>query len=192
MTTRRRGLLAALLLLALASCSLVRSLGTTETAMEEAGYHVEALEVVAEYGRGTVVAVTWHARAETAEALEEEAAGAARVVWEELEFRVDLVELSPVGPNAGLGVVTFPRAELERRFGPRRAELDRRRVSEAFDPGPVWLAFRFVVVVAVPLAAFAVWMALRAWRRDSPGRWDPAGGEAGPHDPFRGPGTPGS
>ncbi|MEO5678375.1 MAG: hypothetical protein ABIS47_01795 [Acidimicrobiales bacterium] len=104
--------------LALAGCGLLRAGVSTIKALDRAGFGVPDVQV--DGGDSFRVTVK-----KDTEDLDGAAAEAAGVVWRELPFRIEHLQVTCRNGFGGRGIYVADRDELERRFGPRDPALDK-------------------------------------------------------------------
>jgi len=104
--------------LALGGCSVLQATYPTSQALDEEGFRSAAFKE----GDGDTWVVTVE---KDVDDLDAGAADAAGVVWRELPYRVERLEVRCGNGFGGKGAFEAERAELERRFGARDPDLDR-------------------------------------------------------------------
>jgi len=102
----------------LAGCDLATGTVRTATELQDAGIRNPNLQ----YDNG-VARVEFDPAAGPVEGLREQER-AAEVIWRNLPFRVDRITVTSRDQDSLFAQRTYPRAELEARFGPRPAGLD--------------------------------------------------------------------
>jgi hypothetical protein len=116
-----------------------------------------------------------------------EPARAARIIWENLPFRIERITVTPNGAVFP-GRQDYPRALLERTLGPRPARLDRSVSDIARRASLIAAAVALVLLVLIVVVIVLVVRAVRGrpapqpaggWPQGQPGGW-PQGPPPGP------------
>jgi hypothetical protein len=169
----------------LAGCDLATGTVRTATELREAGIRNPNLQY-----DGGVATLEYDADPNPLEARAEQDR-AAEVIWENLPFRIDRIVVTADG-GAFPSRREYPRELLERRLGPRSADLDRSVEDIARRATVIAVAVALVVLAVIILVIVLVVRAVR--RRPSPqpaGAW-PQGGTPQPWgQPGWGPPPPG-
>jgi hypothetical protein len=143
----------------LAGCDLATGTVRTATELRDAGIHNPDLQ----YDNG-VARVEFDPAGGPVEGLREQQR-AAEVIWRNLPFRVDRITVTARGQDSLLAQRTYSRADLEARFGPRPAGLDR-------SPGDIarrvllWASIAGLLLLVVVVLIIA--LVVRAVRRRPP------------------------
>jgi hypothetical protein len=148
----------------LAGCDLATGTVRTATELRDAGLRNPDLQ----YDNG-VARVEFDPAARPVEGLREQDR-AAEVIWRNLPFRVDRITVTSRDQDSLFAQRTYPRAELEARFGPRPAGLDQ-------SPGDIarrvllWASIAGLLLLLI--VVLIIVLVVRAVRRRPPPR--PAG-----------------
>jgi hypothetical protein len=166
----------------LAGCELATGTVRTATELQRAGIDNPNLDY-----RNGVARLDYDADPNPLEARAEQDR-AARVIWQNLPFRIERITLNPNGGGFP-GPRDYPRALLEQVLGPRPANLDRSVSDIARRVSLIAVAVALVVLVLIIVVIVLVVRAVRQRPAPQPaGAW-PQGG-AGPQ-PWGQPGQPG-
>jgi hypothetical protein len=179
-TRWRTLLLLAAVVAVLAGCELATGTVRTATELQDAGIRNPNLQY-----DGDVATLEYDADTNPLEARAEQDR-AAEVIWRNLPFRIELITVAPRG-----GVLQdrrdYPRALLERRFGPRPANLDR-SVSDIARRTAVIAVL--IAVVLLVVAVVVIVLVVRAVRRQPTPQPAGAWPQAGPPQPWGPPPPP--
>ncbi|HVF06879.1 MAG TPA: hypothetical protein VNA20_18725, partial [Frankiaceae bacterium] len=163
---RLAAFVAVLLLVAGTACGALDAALDTEDALEAAGFRDPSVSWYSTDGV-EYVTVDWWAEAELGDALEEESAALAGVVWREAPVYFDYVEtnaMDAAGEYLEGGVREYPRAMLESRYGPRPAGLDR-DIAELFNVRGFVTTLLTLLVVGGAVTTLIVALVVRSSRR---------------------------
>jgi hypothetical protein len=153
---RALGVLAAVVLaLALGGCGTVRSTIDVYRTMRDSGYQNINVRFNANNSSDTIVVRASGGPSEDPEGK------AAQIVWERFRFKFDQVDVRINGRERQL----FSRSELQARFGPRPAGMDRDLTKDVFRTIGIVAA---VAVVFMGAVALVIVLAIRSSRRRRP------------------------
>jgi len=160
-----------LLLAVVAGCGVIRGTVSTLRALDKSGFGAPGIRTLG----GDRYSVTVEKNTEDLDIAAVEAAG---VVWRNLPFRIERLEVACGNGFGGKGRYAADRAELEQRFGARDPDLD--RGFQKSDIRTVAIVIGALVVVGLVVLAGIVVLVLvlvrnSRRRRPPPGTWGPTG-----------------
>ncbi len=150
-------------LLLMAGCGVVRGSVSTVRALDDAGFGVPDVQLEP----GDSLRVTVEKDTEDLDAAAAEAAG---LVWRNLPFRIEQLEVTCNNGFGGRAIYQADRAELERRFGARDPALD--KGVQASDTRTILIVVAVLLggglLVLVGIVVLIVVLIRRSRRRDPP------------------------